>query len=444
VTSILTTFRTWSVLTAVAIFAAALTALPASGAATASPAGTATFGGAVELPAPPQHPASGRADSLSAVSCATPAWCAAGGEYFDASGDLWPMVTAQVRGRWTHPAELQLPDNQTGIEFSGINGLACPAAGDCVAVGSYSFTGGGGRYTAFIATDVAGTWQPAWEAWLPANAAEPQSAQLNGISCTGPRTCVASGWYFDGSGNQQLMVITETNGTWARAREIAAPSNAAHPVSVASTGISCYRSGDCVAVGGYRLSSGEIQPLTFRQSGGTWHQATAVALPANAAGGQLQGAPLNSVSCATTGFCVAVGSYLTGSRYRPIAVTGSGGLGGRAAEVTALPGAAGRDPYLSDLFSVSCASASSCVATGQVAADNAQPFYPLALQWHKGRWGSAQTIGLPGVTAKNAKRQDGVLWSVSCYRTGYCVTVGEYDYQASLDLNGASMAAVRG
>jgi hypothetical protein len=49
----------------------------------------------------------------------------------------------------------------------------------------------------------------------------------------------------------------------------------------------------------------------------------------------------------------------------------------------------------------------------------------------------------PGVTAKNSKYQNVQLWSVSCNRTGYCVTVGEYDYQASLDLNGASMAAVR-
>jgi hypothetical protein len=443
VISIRKTSSTRALLIAVVITMAAIAALPSSGAAAVISAGTATFGPAAELPPPPQQPASGRADSLSAVSCAEPSWCGAGGEYFDSNGDLWPMVAAQVHGRWKRPAELQLPDNQAGLESSVINGIACPAAGDCTAVGSYTFTGGGGRYTAFIATEVAGTWQPAWEAWLPANTAEPPFAQLNGISCTGQRTCTASGWYFDESGNQQLMVVTETNGDWGQAREIAAPPNAVHPVSVVSSGISCYRGGDCVAVGGYKIASGEIQPLTFRESGGSWHRATAVRLPANAAGGQLQGAPLNSVSCTATGFCIAVGSYLTGSRYRPMAVTGSGGLGARAGEVTTLPDAAGRDPYLSELFAVSCASASSCVAVGQVAQKNAQPFYPQALQWQKGHWGSAQVIRLPGATAKNAKRQNGLLWSVSCYRTGYCEAVGEYDYRASLDLNGASMATVR-
>jgi hypothetical protein len=408
-------------------------------------AGTAsTFGKAVELPPPPQSPATGRADALDTVSCPQPAWCGAGGAYFDKGGNLQPMVTAQVRGHWTRPAELQLPDNRATREESGVNGIACTSAGNCVAVGSYVYSPGAGFYTAFIATDVSGAWRPAFEAWLPANAGEPAFAELSGVSCTDQRNCTAVGWYFDKAGNQQLMVVTETNGTWGRAKEIAAPTNAATPLSAVGTGISCYRSGDCVAVGGNTSKSGQFLPLTFKESAGVWHRATTVLLPAKAAGGTLQSAPLDSVSCTTTGACLAVGNYLTGSVYRPMAVSGSKGLGARAAEVTALPAAAGRDPYQSLLYAVSCASASSCVAAGQVSQKNAQPFYAMSLQWQRGHWGDAQVIAAPGATAKTTKHQDALLWSLSCYHTGYCVTVGEYNYQAALDLNGASMAAVRG
>ena len=353
------------------------------------------------------------------------------------------MVTTQIRGHWTRPVELQLPDNRATQEYSGVNGIACTSAGNCVAVGSYVYSGGSGRYTPFIAADVAGTWRPAFEVWLPANTAEPAFAELGGVSCTSQRNCATVGWYFDKAGNQQLMVITETNGAWGRAREIAAPTNAASPVGAIGLGISCYRSGYCEAVGGDKSKSGPFLPLTFRESAGVWHRATAVLLPPKAAGGGLQSAPLDSVSCAASGACLAVGNYLVGSQYRPMAVSGSNGLGTRSSEVTALPATAGRDPYQSQLYAVSCASASSCVATGQVSQRNAQPFYGLSLVWQHGHWGGAQVVTAPGSTAKNSGRQDVQLWSLSCYRTGYCVTVGEYDYQAALDLNGASMAAVR-
>jgi hypothetical protein len=159
---------------ACALVTAVLAIAPPSGAAAAVRAGTAgAFGRAVELPPPPQRPAAGRADSLGAVSCAQPSWCGAGGEYFNPAGNLLPMVTAQVRGRWTPPVELQLPDNRATQERSSIFGTACTSPGNCAVVGDYVYSGGSGRYTAFIAADVGGAWQPAFEAWLPANTAKP-------------------------------------------------------------------------------------------------------------------------------------------------------------------------------------------------------------------------------------------------------------------------------
>jgi hypothetical protein len=194
---------------ACALVTAVLAIAPPSGAAAAVRAGTAgAFGRAVELPPPPQRPAAGRADSLGAVSCAQPSWCGAGGEYFNPAGNLLPMVTAQVRGRWTPPVELQLPDNRATQERSSIFGTACTSPGNCAVVGDYVYSGGSGRYTAFIAADVGGAWQPAFEAWLPANTAKPPFAALNSVSCSSRRSCAAVGEYFDTAGNEQLMADT--------------------------------------------------------------------------------------------------------------------------------------------------------------------------------------------------------------------------------------------
>jgi hypothetical protein len=439
----------WSIGSIAAAAAVALAlAVPtaAAGAAPASPSPHAvnSFGRAVEIKPPPSLDINNTGDgALSAVSCPAVGSCVAGGGYFNANGepgDLLGMVTSLAHGKWSKLAAFVLPDNagtNPGVQF---NSISCGAVGYCAAVGSY--TDFLGRNDIWVAVYLHGSWQPAFEPSLPADAAAPAQAGLSDISCTSRRDCVAVGSYVDKSGNTQIMILTETAGFWQQARRIAAPTSAAKPINAQAAGISCPRTGTCVAVGGYVLRhSKTFVPLTFTESRGAWHRATGIALPRNAVTGKGNGAGLISVSCTASGFCAAVASYAT--RKTPAAmmsVTGMHGLSGRAAQITATPLKRGRQPPLAYISSIACVSASRCVAVGSFQSSRSGNFQAMSLIWTKGRWGNGHVLVLP----KDAEvsYQLAGLVSVSCRKTGYCVAVGSYIYVPDLNHESSAMAAV--
>jgi hypothetical protein len=93
---------------------------------------------------------------------------------------------------------------------------------------------------------------------------------------------------------------------------LASLPSAATPIAASAAGVSCTRTGTCVAVGGcVHRRSKTFVPLTFTESRGTWHRATGIALPCNAVTGKGNGAGLGSVSCTPSGLCAAVASYAT-------------------------------------------------------------------------------------------------------------------------------------
>ena len=421
------------------IFAACLAPVAAeavSSLTTASP-----FGRAVEIAPPPQESSTGRDDGLAAISCPRTGECTAGGTFIDQQFHIWPMVTSLTFGGWGPLREVQLPDNLEVNQSAAFNGISCAAPGSCVGVGSYRY-GSAGHLDGFVVAQVTGIWRAAFAPLLPANAAKPLQARLEGVACTGALSCVAVGDYRDKAGNTQLMVVTENAGVWGRAREIAAPPRAKTPEDATASGVSCFRTGGCVAVGGYVGASGTLTPLTFRESGGLWKRAAAIGLPASAQTGKTNGAGLSSVSCTAAGLCAAVGSYLTRSgTIRPMALTGSKGLAGRASQVTAVPSAAGKHPYITELNSVSCVSARLCVAVGDFERAAGGTFQAMALTWMTGRWGGGQKILLP-FDADTTSMQIAILESVSCTRQGFCAAAGEYVYVPNVNGDESAMVAV--
>src|SRR5437899_1558769 len=107
-------------------------------------------------------------------------------------------------------------------------------------------------------------WRTAIEAALPSNAAtgKKQSVRINSVSCASAGNCGAVGDYDDSSGNNQLLLLTETAGSWATGVEAALPANAATASQNAVLeSVSCASAGSCTAVGGYFDSSGASQGL---------------------------------------------------------------------------------------------------------------------------------------------------------------------------------------
>jgi hypothetical protein len=118
----------------------------------------------------------------------------------------------------------------------------------------------------------------------------------------------------DSSGRNEGLLLTETAGVWAPGVEADLPANAATTGNRASLqDISCAAPGNCVAVGSYPDSSGNVQGLLLTETSGTWAAGVEAALPADAAASNGHEAEISSVSCASVGSCSAVGSYLDSS-----------------------------------------------------------------------------------------------------------------------------------
>lgn len=258
-----------------------------------------TLSGGTWSPAEPPAPANAAPDpaaGLYSVACPAPGSCVAVGSYDDQQGIAQAMTETLAGGTWT-AAEAPLPGPPPGPDdFAALLSVSCPAPGNCVAVGYY---GKEGDFSALIETLSGGTWTPA-TAPLPAGEAD-LGAELDGISCPAPGTCVAVGEYNVPDYREHALAETLSGGTWT-ATTAPAPAGISDAALFA---VSCPAPGTCAAAGETGMSTGSPHGLLATLSGGTWTP-VAAPLPAGASAGESR---LSGVACPTVGSCVAVGSY---------------------------------------------------------------------------------------------------------------------------------------
>ena len=134
-------------------------------------------------------------------------------------------------------------------------------------------------------------------------------------SCPADGWCVAVGDYLALTGTtyyEPALIAAESGNTWS-AVEAPLPSNAAADPQALLQSVSCPSTGTCVAVGRYLDTSGATQGLVDQLSNGAWTPSE-VALPAGAVTtGSSAYAQLASVSCTAAGSCTAVGLYTPGT-----------------------------------------------------------------------------------------------------------------------------------
>ena len=117
-----------------------------------------------------------------------------------------------------------------------------------------------------IATQAGGAWGAVEEVLLPVDAAlEPDFGYLSSVSCPPSGPCVAVGSYRESSDNWEAMLATGL--VLGAAMEIAPPANAASNPLAYLHSVSCPSSGPCVAVGGYIDSSGDRQAMAVSGGG---------------------------------------------------------------------------------------------------------------------------------------------------------------------------------
>jgi hypothetical protein len=289
---------------------------------------------------------------VNGVSCAAAGNCMTVGEWLNpATGYYTGMVDTLSGGTWT-PSQLPLPANPGQDREMELHAVACPAAGNCVVVGS-NFPSSGNNGFGLIQTLADGTWT-AMEAPLPADAApgDKGGGNLYGVTCTAPGACVAVGFYTQADGVSQGLIETLRNGTWTPAT---APSLPSGPGQVWLVAVSCATTTSCAAVGYISGREGLIETL----ANGAWHS-SAAPVPRSAAG--LGPEQLSGVACPAAGACVAVGYVGTDQKSQGVIDT----LANRTwtAATAPLPTNAASAGQSAGLSAVSCATASYCVASG--------------------------------------------------------------------------------
>jgi hypothetical protein len=245
------------------------------------------------------------------VSCASAGNCTAGGS-FESFDHTEAFVVGEVNGVWGQAQEVPGLAALNTLGDAEVRSVSCGSAGNCAAGGFY--LGTSDHTQAFVASEVNGVWGQAKE--VPGTAALNTGgfAQVLSASCASAGNCSAGGYYTDSSGHAQAFVAGEVNGVWGQAKEVpgTAALNAGDGAEIVS--VSCSSAGNCSAGGGYDVPSNHAEAFVVSEANGVWGQAKEV--PGTAAlnaGGQ---AAINSVSCASPGYCSAGGSYLDASSHQ--------------------------------------------------------------------------------------------------------------------------------
>jgi hypothetical protein len=315
-----------------------------------------TFARAVEIALPANAETSGQNAYLGGRACPNPTTCVAVGSYFDTSGDAQSMAATWTKGTFARAVELTLPSNAySSPTLSGAwdTGIACPSATTCLAIGQYDDKAGQGLVMS--STWTKGAFAPAVEIEQPANTSvASESGRVQSIACPTATTCIAVGSYAAGQKSvaNQAMTATWTNGTFARAVEPKAPSNAASQPYAVLTEIACPSATTCIAVGAY-LPTGLTEPVGWQVTvtGGAFTASQAITPPDSA--GRLFG-----IGCTTSATCVAVGSTFNTKVQATWVTTESGGTFPTGKKV-APPSGSGIE-----YSAVTCPTSTSCLMVG--------------------------------------------------------------------------------
>lgn len=244
----------------------------------------------------PSLPPGAQTGDLVAVSCTSGSACMAVGRSFDEAGhealfaERWDGDTWSLESM---PAPLAFGDT-LGPEGMFINGLSCSSSSFCAAVGIYDL-------------DDSPTNLPfdeRWDGhhWSVESSPELASTdtELQGVSCTSPRACVAVGEYFPFYARPVSRTLAERwNGTSWSIQRTANPRRVSELDSV-----SCVSSRACMAVGTTPVP-GQFQPLVERWNGTRWSlEPTPGPVAVGADVDWLQ-----AVSCTSSVVCTAVGSW---------------------------------------------------------------------------------------------------------------------------------------
>ena len=239
------------------------------------------------------------------------------------------------------------------------------------------------------------------------------------VDCPTAGNCTAVGNYWDQIGITHSMTLNLTSGTWTSAQMLA-PNNVQDDTFSDLNSVSCISVGNCIAVGDYRISTVQAEGFYAVETAGVWARGVELPVPADAASNPAQ-TTFVSASCVVGGTtCQLLGEYITTTIPATIHsvvdtyVFGTG-LTATSQEIAQLSGRVGIE-----LSSISCSSATNCVAVGS----QSETFSSQAtfVAENGGTWGTPTVLSNPNDSTNPAE----ILTSISCVSIGNCVAAGNW------------------
>lgn len=344
------------------------------------------------------------------------------------SDGLGTFVATQEGNHWS--SATQLPIYAAAI--------ACAAPDECTVAGNTE----GAAPVAVVERELHDAWQPAVRLrGVPSGTN--LIVDVFPLSCTSLRTCTVAGFVSDVHDviRSSAFVDSEVNGTWLRAQTPRGP--AAHAGRI--TTLTCSANGACLA-GGFSYTGPVLGGLPRRRGfiveevGGRWGRShEPVGLRALDTG---FGSVVSAASCSAPGDCLIGGHYRTrAGGYESFVSTEHDGRWGPAIEVpgTVVMNAGAAKfvqewyndveigSYNSGVHSISCARSGTCIASG-VYVDDDLDVWPYVAIERNGRWEPAERLtGLRGFapvpTMKFANLASSIVGS-NCAPDGACIVVG--------------------
>jgi len=354
------------------------------------------------------NPDSSGAGNLSAVDCPSTTMCVAVGVDGSAAGQAIYSVGTETDGLWAWSTSVVIaPDASGGGRLLGIS---CASSSDCVAIGvddnvQAIYTSG---------YESGGVWTWSTSGVIPSDGSG--DGILRNLSCSSSTSCVAVGQ--DGANPRQAIFTsgTESGGAWTWSTSTIVPPDASGEGTLSS--VSCANATSCVAVGQDGANPRQAIYSSGIESGGVWTwTALAVISPDTWGGGEL-----NSVSCASTTSCVAVGhDNISVSQGIFTSGTESGGVWTWSTSTDLTPNSLNNAVSLS---SVSCVNTTSCVAVGEIDANsisslNTEAIYSSGTE-SGGVWTWSERNDVTPDSSSSARFE-----AVSCTSTALCVAVGD-------------------
>lgn len=302
---------------------------------------------------------------LNGISCSSASACTAVGDSYRRRGFPQTLIESWNGSAWS------IVPSPSPDKTSVLDAVSCPSVTSCTAVG---WANPRGSYPKTLVESWNGS------AWTVVPSPSPSVVtsvydQFAGVSCTSATACMAVGRA------SQRTLIESWNGTkWSVMR---------YRAGRGLGDVSCTAANSCLAVGGIEVES---------WNGTTW---SAVSGP------KTSPAPdLVAVSCVAATGCTAIGT----SGRTKISATWNGSTW----SVNTIPGTGGPD-YL---LRVSCAAASTCTAVGYYQDTTTLRYSTLVEYWDGTAWSLVSSPNGP------AKASDPYLYSVSCPTATECLAAG--------------------